>query len=109
MKPLILAFALLCVTFSFGQLPDTILNNNKGFAEDSAARIIQYKRDSISKAIHLKDSILQQEQMEKNMNYILQVQKENRAKQKKAAIIRIAIGVGFLVLLIVGLRRRRKK
>ena len=75
--------------------------------------------DSALKRTQVRDSILNvreragKEQMEasnkQNMDYILNLQKERKAKQKKAAIIRIAIGLGFLVLLIIGLRRRRKK
>lgn len=40
---------------------------------------------------------------------ILEFQREQDARQKKAALVRIAIGAGFLVLLIIGLLRRRKK
>jgi hypothetical protein len=40
---------------------------------------------------------------------LLELQKQNEKKQKKGAIIRIAIGVGLLVILIIGLMRRKRK
>lgn len=49
------------------------------------------------------------ESVSRNMEGILQLQREREAKQKKAALVRIAIGLGFLALLVVGWMRRRKK
>ncbi len=40
---------------------------------------------------------------------LLELQRQNEKKQKKGAIIRIAIGVGLLVILIIGLMRRKKE
>jgi hypothetical protein len=40
---------------------------------------------------------------------LMEQQKENKAKQKRTAVIRIGIGLVFLVILIVGLRRKSKK
>ena len=50
-----------------------------------------------------------QENLEKNNEYFLLQQKERRAKEKQAAVIRIAIGIGFLIILIIGWRRKSKK
>ncbi|MBC7874453.1 MAG: hypothetical protein H7Y01_10675, partial [Ferruginibacter sp.] len=50
-----------------------------------------------------------EEDMSRNINGILQLQKEQKARQKKAAMVRIGIGAGFLVILVIGLSRRRRK
>ena len=47
-------------------------------------------------------------QTQQSIDYFVRMQNERKAKQKKQAIIRIAIGAGFLVILIIGLLRRRK-
>jgi len=66
-------------------------------------------KDSLIKAMPPVDEKKIQEDISRNVDGILQLQKENKAKQKKATMIRIAIGVCFLALLIVGMNRRRKK
>jgi hypothetical protein len=45
----------------------------------------------------------------KGLNDLVRIQEQRRAKEKKAAMIRIGIGVAFLVVLVIGLSRRRKK
>jgi hypothetical protein len=65
--------------------------------------------DSIIKKETYSDSPVSADLNRRNMEYILELQNENRARQKKAAFVRIAIGVGFLALLVVGIMRRRKK
>ena len=42
------------------------------------------------------------------MRYIQEIQKENDAKKKRSAMMRIFFGAGFLIILIIGLRRKRK-
>src|SRR5689334_7135704 len=42
------------------------------------------------------------------LNNLMQYQKEQRAKQKKQAFIYIGLGIFFLIVLIVGLMRRKK-
>jgi len=73
---------------------------------DSMALKIQKFKDSVAAALRISDSIQTQENISRNMNGLLQLQKEQNARQKKAAIIRIAIGVGLLAVLIIGWRRR---
>ena len=46
---------------------------------------------------------------ERSANYWAQYQREQKAKQKRQAIIYMAMGVAFLVVLIIGMRRRMKK
>lgn len=47
--------------------------------------------------------------MDQNIRGLLALQQEQRARQKKQAIIRIAIGVGMLVILVIGLSRKKRK
>jgi hypothetical protein len=47
-------------------------------------------------------------QIENGLNDLMKIQSENHARQKKAAIIRIAIGIFFLGVLVVGLLRSRR-
>lgn len=48
-------------------------------------------------------------QTQRSVDYFVQLQKERKAKEKKQAIIRIVIGIGFLIILFIGFRRRRAK
>ena len=95
--------------FCFGQpgtkQPEEKLTHKPIFNDSSLARLKQLD-DSISKAALLKDT---DNSFQRNNNYLLEMQKERRAREKKGAIIRIAIGIGFLIILIFGLRRRVKK
>ena len=54
-------------------------------------------------------SINQEDPYRSNIESLLRYQEERRAKEKKAAMIRIGIGLAFLVVLVIGLSRRRKK
>ncbi|HQW43921.1 MAG: hypothetical protein IPP02_03395 [Chitinophagaceae bacterium] len=76
--------------------------------DDSSLQRLQKLKDSVANAIQTRENNQVQENMSRNMDGILQLQKERNAKQKKAAIIRIGIGVAFLIVLIIGLRRRKK-
>ena len=80
---------------------DSVFNKLKRF-DDS----IQNIQEEARKKEKLKQI---EEDSQRNMDYILQLQKERRAKEKRNAIIRIGIGLIFFVVLIVGLRRRRLK
>jgi hypothetical protein len=42
-----------------------------------------------------------------NVDGLLQLQKEQKTRQKKAAMIRIGIGVALLAVLFIGLMRKR--
>jgi hypothetical protein len=48
-----------------------------------------------------------EEMQRRNIDSIVRMNEENRAKQKRAAYIRIAIGIGGFIVLIIGLRRKR--
>jgi hypothetical protein len=83
--------------------------SKKTLISDSATVKIRQLQDSAKAAIFEKDSIEAAQSFKRNTDYIIDLQKENRAKQKRAAITRIAIGAAFFALLIVGLMRRKKK
>lgn len=99
MSKLILSFLVLLSSVTYSQPGDTAGGNrNEPLNTDSILTV----------SVQRKDSQLQQA-IDNNMNYILRLQKENKAKQRKAATARIAIGVGLLAVLVIGLRRRAKK
>jgi hypothetical protein len=74
------------------------------------------KMDSLEKAINssqvYSDSLRQKEDIERmtsrSADYFVQYRKEQRAKQKKQAIIYIVMGVAGLIVLLIGLLRRKK-
>ena len=65
-------------------------------------------KDSPVTVLPAPDETTIRENVSRNMEGILQLQKEQKAKQKKAAMIRIGIGVALLALLVYGLQRRKK-
>ena len=104
----IFLFGLLVISMSaLAQQKDTAVPDLKN-SIDSLTKKTKAITDSLTNRI-----INRQEQqtgidMDQNMQYITDLQKKRREKQKKSAIIRIAIGVGFLILLVVGLSRKKK-
>lgn len=106
-----LLLLLFCVfsIIGFGQQNDTVSekpSRPRVVFDDSAMMRLERFRDSVSKAQEMEEF---NKTNQKNLSYFLQLQKERRAKQKREAVIRIAIGIGFLIILIIGLRRRAKK
>ena len=77
--------------------------------DDSTVKKLQHFKDSVANALQIIEYKQTQENISRSMEGILQIQKEHRAKQKKDAIVRIAIGLAFLILLVIGLKRKRKK
>lgn len=58
------------------------------------------------------DSAAEKQRQDNNVRNLLALSEsieKRKAREKRAAILRIGIGVGFLVLLVIGLMRRRKK
>ncbi len=111
MKKYCLLILLLCHIISFSQTNDKIKNRGeikKLTLDDSQLQKLQKFKDSAAAALRLADSSKIKEDFSRSINYILALQRERKASQKKAAIIRIAIGVAFLAILIIGLRRRKK-
>lgn len=65
--------------------------------------------DSLLNMIPATDSIATNESFDRNINNILELQKDHRAREKRNAMIRIGIGIAFLIILIIGLRRKTTK
>src|SRR5438105_3236684 len=62
--------------------------------------------------MHTMDSVnnhLEEERNRRSLESFMAMQKKQQAKQKKAAWVRIGLGVFFLGVLVFGLMRRRKK
>ena len=86
------------------------------FSQDTVTDALR-KMDSLEKAINnsqaYSDSQRRKEDIDRmtsrSADYFVQYQKEQRAKQKKQAIIYIVMGVAGFIVLIIGLMRRRKK
>lgn len=106
MRNLLLLLFCLSSIISSGQQIDTGLEKKSRpgvVFDDSAMMRLERFKDSITKAEQMKEFTKTNQQ---NLSYFVQLQKERRAKEKRGAIIRIAIGIGFLIVLIIGLRRR---
>ena len=97
---LILIFGLIASSaFSQTSTTDTTLTVQQVLQTDTTA-----KKD-VDEGFNKSD----QDQMRNNLDSFLQMQNERRAKQKRQAILYIAIGIGFLIIMIIGLMRHRKK
>lgn len=108
-KIFVLAFALLLLGSSQPLLAQ------KDTLQESIERGMR-SMDSLNEQIRVMDSINTARMMQKstenmtqNVDWILRLQDENRRKEKKKAIMYIAMGVVFAAVLVVGLLRRRKK
>ena len=80
---------------------------SKLIANDSMAIRLQQQKDSITEKLRVEEA--QKAEWERNGQAILELQHDQTARKKRNAILNIAIGAGFLVLLVFGLLRRRKK
>ena len=106
MRKLFFFAFLLCAITSFGQVNDTP-DKQPSILPDTQ---LQKVADSLpAPKYYDRDSVQREKEMSRNIQSLVRLQKENNARQKKAAISRIAIGLGLLVVLAVGLLRRRKK
>ena len=91
-----------------GDTANEKFRKRKLIPDASTVEKLQKIKDSFINTMPPVDEKKMQEDISRNVDGILQLQKDNKAKQKKAAMIRIAIGLAFLALLIIGLRRRKK-
>jgi hypothetical protein len=75
---------------------------------DSMVEKIQRLNDSITATLPDTGTDNSSNNFSANLDSLIRIQKEQREKEKKQALIRIVIGLAFLALLIVGLRKRKK-
>jgi len=94
-------------------LPPTLHAQNKRgfrkeklFQKDSLAIKIQNIKDSADKTLR---EIKADENIGKNIEELLKPLEEKRKKEKSKAILYIVIGAGMLIVLVIGLLRRRAK
>ena len=110
MKKILLSLTLLISSITFCQTGDTLTNEELVIKKgDSLRDYYQRQQDSLNNAMRLSDTARIRQEVRNSADYWVRLQNENRAKQKKAAITRIAIGVAGFAILIIGLMRRRKK
>ena len=64
--------------------------------------------DSIAQFYTQQDSTERQKEIKRNLDELIQLDKDRKKDQKRIAIIKIIIGAGFLLILIFGLLRRSK-
>lgn len=80
----------------------------KLIVNDSIAQKLIAFKDSVEQLLPAPDSIQIRKDAEKGFREIVRLQDENRKKQKRAAYIRIGIGLALFAMLVAGLLRKRK-
>lgn len=76
-------------------------------ASDTIAQQLQHQKDSV--AAKLKEEETIRFDADRNGQAILELQRENTARQKRSAYRNLAIGAVLAVVLVIGLMRKRKK
>jgi predicted PurR-regulated permease PerM len=104
MRKLLLLLILFISVEGLAQGGDTIFSST-----DSTLIKLQKFQDSVLTSLPPVDSNAIKENFDRNINSLLEVQKNRRAKEKRGAMIRIGIGVAFLIVLIIGLRKKATK
>jgi hypothetical protein len=107
MKKIFIPFFLLFFTGVVAQKKHGI-NSHRIINDSTAKKIIEF-RDSILQRIQDSDSIKIRAGENRNFQEIINLQKRNRQAQKSGAILRIGIGIALLIVLIIGLNRKRTK
>jgi hypothetical protein len=105
----ILLFSFLCLATNIIAQSDSSNINPPVIGKDTALISSTRMSDSVNRIIHNADTAGIRQQMQLNTDYLVRLQQEHNSKQKRGAIIRIAFGLAMLVVLIIGLRRKRKK
>lgn len=112
MKKLVL-FLFLFTALEGTAQPGYSLKKNRGklklIINDSILANLQKFKDSIQKTVPATDSFKRKENIDQNVAGIAALQKKQDARAKRAAMIRIGIGLTLLILLIAGLRRKTAK
>lgn len=109
MRKIFILLLLCCSTAVFSQQDTGISNRTlkrQLLSDDTALAKLRQLQDSVTKSLELKQW---EERNTKAMLAISEQISKNKEKQKRNAYLRIGIGVAFLIVLIVGLMRRRAK
>lgn len=112
MKKYIFFLFLFFGTLSYSQSGDkrqAAKRHRKIVLADSLEKKIQRLKDSITTTLPLTNSDKIHQDISSNIDSLVRIQNEQKEKKKKQAIKSIAIGVALFVLLIIGLRRRKKQ
>lgn len=84
------------------------IENRKLIPDISTVKKLEKIKDSAVNSFKATEENKIQEDISLNVEGLNQIQKEQKAKKKNAAMIRIGIGVALLVVFVIGLRRRKK-
>jgi len=103
-----LVASLLTLSFLSYSQTDEVSADKQPLNPDSLVQKTNVVKDSISNKISTIKPSDNYDDIDRNMRYIQEIQKENDAKKKRSAMMRIFLGAGFLIILIIGLRRKRK-
>lgn len=109
MKRMFIAIIVLLPLFSNAQAGTQTRKGDikeKLFSNDSVQQKIQKMKEDIARAVDSQQVTIN---VQNNVNRLLEIQEENKDRQRRAAVTRLAIGAALLALLIVGLMKRRKK
>ncbi len=110
MRSFLAAILLLATSVAFCSPGDTTSTSEKREQRrDSVIDQLKKRSDSLIQNLQLTDTALIKQQVRTSTDYFVRLQKENKAKQKKTAIRQLIFGGAMLVILVVGLSRRRKK
>ena len=111
MKTLLFLLSVLFATTCCSQVKDS--NRRAGgklkiLRDTQTLQRIQQLKDSVLEQVGQPDTAAIREQVTRDTDTILEFQKEQRARERRGAFIRIAIGVLLLGILIFGFVRRRR-
>ena len=94
----------------------SLLISSVAFSQDSTGVVLRQSdslNEEIRKSQDYADSLRRKEDMDRmannSINYFAELQRQRNARQKRQAILYITMGVLFLIVLIVGLRRKTKR
>ena len=108
MRRLFILFFLFLSILAVGQPgPKGKLNQRPIVITDSMVDILKKQSDSITHLRKQQEMKEFSETNQRNLDSFLRARNEQRAREKRNAMVRIAIGVVLLIVLVIGLRRRK--
>ena len=93
----------------FCQSGDIENKSEEKLLKDSTTITSYKKYDSSAGSVQVIDTNSKTPPLNIDVNYMVAHQQENKARQNKSAILRIVIGAGLLLVLIVRLRKKSEK